>query len=92
MSTSGMAAPYGQAHDGFGSDRLVAGAALREQESDDVLKGLGVGGVPKEGALASHRDKTLILQLVEVMRERRWWDAKLRADLADDEPLGMRSQ
>jgi hypothetical protein len=56
------------------------------------LKGFGIGGVAKEGALASHGDKTLILQLVEVMREGRWRDAKLRADLADDEPLGMRSE
>src|ERR1700751_4624639 len=93
MSASGMAlSSWTGAGDGFGSDRLVAGAALREQESNDVLQGLGVGRVAKEGAFAAHGDEAFVLQLVEMMRERRRRDAKLRADLADDQPFRMRGQ
>jgi hypothetical protein len=85
-STSGTAVSYGQgAGDGFGSDRLIASAALREQESDDVLKGIGVGGVPQERAFASHGDEAFVLQLVEVMREGRCWNAKFGTDLTDNQ-------
>ena len=80
------------AGDCFGLDRLVARAALGKQKADDLLKRLGVRGVAKERALATHGDQPFVLQLVEVMRERRWRDAQLGADLADDEAFRMGRQ
>ena len=77
------------AGDRLGADRLVAGAALGEQEGDDLLQRRGVGGVAKERALAPHANEVFVLQLVEMMRQRRGRDAEFGADLADDQPFGM---
>jgi hypothetical protein len=58
------------ADDFLGADRLVAGAALGEQEGDKFLKRFGVGRAAKEYALTPHGHKALILELFEMMRER----------------------
>src|SRR5208282_2256836 len=66
----------------FGFDRLVARAAFGEEEGQDVLQRMGVRGVTQEGAFAAHLHQVLVLELFEMMGERRGRDAKLRADLA----------
>ena len=80
------------ASNGFRPDRLVSCAAFREQESQDVLQGLCVRGVAQERALPPDSHEAFVLQLVEVVRQRRRRNGEFRADLANHQPFGMCGQ
>jgi len=76
MSASGMRLLFPGAENLFGADRLVPRAALGEQKPDDLLERQRVGGAAKERALAPHRHEAFVLQLVEVVGERRRGDSQ----------------
>ena len=78
--------------DGFGFDRFAACAAFGVEETEKILQGFCVGGVPEECAVAPHGDKALILELVEVMGEGGSAEAELVDDVADDHAFRMRGQ
>lgn len=72
--------------------RPVARAALRVEESEQLLQRGRVGAVADERAFALSEYKLVVLQLFEMVRQRGARDAGLDLDLADDEPVGMGGQ
>ncbi len=75
-----------------GSHRLVAGAAFGIKKLQQLLQGVGVGGVAQEGALALDFHQAFGLQLVEVVRKRGVGDVELFLNLAHHQAFGMGRQ
>src|SRR6516225_8691636 len=70
-------------------DGLVARAALRVEESEQLLQNGGIGSVPKKSAFTTNSDQILVSEFFQVVRERRGRDAQLALNLANDHSLGM---
>jgi hypothetical protein len=51
----------------LGLDRSAARAALGEQESQQVAKGIRIGAVAQERALPLNSNQSLVFQLLEVV-------------------------
>jgi len=79
-------------HDGLRLHGLVARAALRVQEPQKLLQSAGVGGVPKESAVAAHVHQILGLELLEVVRKSRAGNPELALDIADDQAVRVRGK
>src|ERR1700690_1094199 len=58
---------FADLNDGSGVDRIVPGAALGVQKTQQFLQSLRVGDVAQERALALHPNQVLALQFVEVV-------------------------
>ena len=70
-------------------DGFVPGAALGVEKPEQFLERLGVGAVADERLFALGGDQLVVLQLLEVMRQRRAGDAGLGLDFADDHAVGV---
>src|SRR6266540_1678239 len=83
-STSLIALLLCNAGDLLGLDGFVAGAALGIKKRQQLPQRLGICRVPKVGALATHPDQLLVLELVQMVGERGRGDAELAADLVEN--------
>src|SRR6266480_6451142 len=80
------------AGDLLGLNGFAAGAALGVEKRQQLPQGLGIRRVTKIGALATHADQLLVLELVQVMGERGSGDAEFAADFVDDHAVRMRAE
>ena len=65
----------------FRRDGPCSGAALGVQKAEQFPERLGVSRIPEVLALATEADEIVTLQLVEMVRESRAWNAQLRSDI-----------
>jgi hypothetical protein len=70
--------------DFLGGDDLVAGTAFGVEEGEQFPEDVGVGAVPKEGAVATDSDEVFVFEFFEVMGEGGGGDAEFGLDVAGD--------
>lgn len=87
-----MMAPICNLYDVVRFEGLVAGAALRVKELQQLLQRLGIGCVAQEGALAPHANQFLGSEFVEMMRKGGVGNIQLFLNFTDDKSLGMAFQ
>jgi hypothetical protein len=51
-------------------ERLVTGTGLGVKEPEQFLQHCGIGRIPQKRAFTAHQDEILILELLQVMRQR----------------------
>src|SRR4051812_25917805 len=72
-----------QANDGLRFDGLIAGTALGVEEAEQFAQPIGVSAVAQERTFASDLDQALMLQLLQMMRERGVRYLEFSADFTD---------
>jgi hypothetical protein len=78
--------------DGFCGNGAGTGAAFLVKEAEDFAQGLGVGGIPKKGAVAADVDEAHLFELFKVMRKRRCGNTEFFLDFSGDHAGGMRGE
>ena len=73
----------------FGSTALFRVQHSAYKKSEQLLEGPGVCAVPNECLFPFGRDELVVLQLLEVMRERRARHTGLSLDFVDDHAVGV---
>src|SRR5438067_4874772 len=76
--------------DSLGLNRLVARAAFRIKEAQQLLQSFRIGGIPEVGAFAVHAHQVFVLELFEMVRKRRGRNVELRSDISGNQALGVR--
>src|SRR5438270_2362373 len=87
-----MALLFADLNDGLRFYGLITRAAFGIEKAEQLLQDLGVRPVAKEGSLPLYGDQILVLELVEMMRQRGIRDIEFSLDFVYDHAVGISRQ